>query len=457
MRSLAVVASLLLAGAAAAQEAERRAFERALLEELVEIDTSDGTGGTVAAARAMARHLRTAGIPAEDIQILEQRPGYANLVARLRGTGARRPILMMAHLDVVPALLRDWSFDPYELREQDGYYFGRGTTDNKAGVATIVANMVRLKREGFVPDRDLIAVFTADEETTMDGIRWLASERRELIDAAFALNSDGGGGELRDGEPSVFSLQASEKVYVTWEIELTSPGGHSSLPAPDNAIYRLAGALVRLAEHRFPVRLNAVTREYFARSAERVAPRQAADIRALLETGDAASAERLSELAWYNALLRTTCVATQLAAGHAENALPQSARAVVNCRLLPDDDAGAVEATLRHVIADDTAMLRLVYAPVASPPSPLSPEVLEPIEAVVARLWPGAPVVPEMSTGATDGLYVRNAGIPVYGVSGIFAELDDVRAHGRDERIGVEAYHDAVTFWYGMLEALASP
>jgi acetylornithine deacetylase/succinyl-diaminopimelate desuccinylase-like protein len=457
MRTIAAVALLLVAGGVRAQEADRRAFERALLEELIEIDTSDGTGGTAVAARVMARHLRAAGLPEADIQILEHRPGYANLVARLRGTGARRPILLMAHMDVVPALASDWSFDPFEFREQDGYYFGRGTSDNKAGVAAIVANLVRLKREGFVPNRDLIAVLTGDEETTMDGIRWLVSQRRDLIDAALALNSDGGGGELRDGEPSTFSIQASEKVYVTWEIEFTNPGGHSSLPVPDNAIYRLAQALVRLSEHRFPMRLNEVTREYFARTAERAAPGEAADIHALLADGDAAAADRLSSRAWYNSLLRTTCVATQLAAGHAENALPQSARAVVNCRVLPDEDPAAVEATLRSVIGDEAAILRRIYEPVASPPSPLDPEVVAPIAEVVQEVWPGALIVPEMSTGATDGLYVRNGGIPVYGVSGIFAEPDDVRAHGRDERIGVEAFHDAVRFWYGMIKALSAP
>jgi len=457
MRFPAVFALILLASGAGAQDAERKAFERSLLEELVGIDTSDGTGGTVLAARAMAGHLRAAGLPAEDVQVAESRPGYANLVARYRGTGSRRPILLMAHLDVVPALASDWSFDPFELREEDGYYYGRGTSDNKAGVATIVANLVRLKREGFVPDRDLVAVFTADEETTMDGIRWLVAERRELIDAAFALNTDGGGGELREGEPSAFSIQASEKVYATWEVGFTNPGGHSSLPVPDNAIYRLANALVRLSQHRFPMRLNEVTREYFAKTAERAAPDEAADIRALLASGDRSASERLSQRAWYNALIRTTCVATQLAAGHAENALPQSARAVVNCRMLPDEDPAEVEATLRRVVGDDSATLRRIYAPVASPPSPLAPEILEPIGAVVEQVWPGALIVPEMSTGATDGLFVRNGGIPVYGVSGIFAEPDDVRAHGRDERVGVEAYHDAIRFWYGMLKALASP
>lgn len=455
--SILLLAALLLPAPLPGQTAEdwRRA-EREILRELVEINTSDSAGQSALAAGAMARRLLDAGFPAEDVQVVGFAPRYQNLVARYRGRGAGRPILLLAHLDVVDARREDWSFDPYVFREEDGYYYGRGTADNKAGAAMLVANFIRYRREGFVPDRDLIIVLTADEETSQASILWLTTGRRDLVDAEYALNTDAGGGTLVEGRPVTFAVQASEKMYVTYRFEARNRGGHSSLPVRDNAIYHLSEALARLADHAFPVRLNEVTRAYFERSAATAAPALAADMRAVARTADAAAARRLSAAdPWFNALLRTTCVATRLDAGHADNALPQLARATVNCRLLPDEAVDDVSAALRR-LAGDQVEVSITDPPVASPASPLRPDIMAPIERLATEMWPGAVVVPEMSTGATDALYTRNAGIPTYGVSAIFDEMGDVRAHGRDERVGVTAYHDAATYWYRLVKALTT-
>jgi acetylornithine deacetylase/succinyl-diaminopimelate desuccinylase-like protein len=435
-----------------------RALERELLKQLVEINTSDSARQTRLAAQAMADRLVEAGLPREDIRVIETSPGISNLVARYRGRpGGAKPILLMAHLDVVDARREDWSFDPFTFREADGYYYGRGSSDNKAGCAMLVANFIRYKREGFVPSRDLIIVLTGDEETTGGGIQTLLQKHRGLVDADFALNTDAGGGELRDGRAIAFSIQTAEKVYLTFQLEVRNKGGHSSVPEADNAIYRLSNGLVRLAKFSFPVRLNETTRAAFVQGAS-TQPRQiAADMRAVARNGDPAAAHRLSAVApYYNALLRTTCVATRLTAGHADNALPQLARATVNCRLLPDHPPDSAEATLHRVLADTAIRVSRAEPPTLSPASPLRPDVMEPITQLANKMWPSAVVVPEMSTGATDGLYVRNAGIPVYGVSAVFERIDDIRAHGRDERIGVEAYHDAARYWYELVKILAS-
>ena len=439
-----------------AQTTDARALERELLEQLVEINTSDSARQTRLAAEAMAKRLLDAGLPAADVRVIETTPGYFNLVARYRGrAGGPRPILLMAHLDVVDARREDWSFPPYEFRELDGYYYGRGSSDNKAGAAMLVAMFIRYKRERYTPSRDLIMVLTGDEETTSDGIGGLLAEHRDLVAAEFALNTDAGGGEIRDGKPTAFGVQTAEKVYLSFVLEVRNRGGHSSVPEADNAIYRLADGLRRLSGHAFPLRLNETTRATFLQSAPAQPPAVAADMRAVAQTGDTAAARRLAAIApWYNAQMRTTCVATRLFGGHADNALPQLARATVNCRLLPDHPPDSAEATLRQVLADTAIHLSRVSEPTLSPPSPLRPDVMQPVTRLVTKMWPGAVVVPEMSTGATDGLYVRNAGIPVYGVSAVFERIDDVRAHGRDERIGVTAYHDAARFWYDLLKAL---
>jgi len=451
--------ALLLAGPAvlSAQATDPRALEREILRQLIEINTSDSAGRTLEASEALARRLTEAGFPAADVRVLRPDPRQGMLVARYRGTGqGGKPILLMAHLDVVDARREDWSFPPYEFREVEGHYYGRGTNDNKAGAAMLVANFIRMRREGFQPTRDLIILLTSDEETEQRSIAWVLGEHRDLVDAAFALNTDGGGGELKNGKPITFSVQAAEKVYLSFVLEVRNKGGHSSVPEPDNAIYRLSAALGRLAAFRFPVRLTDVSRAYFERSAAGQDARTAADMRAVAKSADPAAAVRLSAVPFYNSVMRTTCVATRLFGGHADNALPQVARATVNCRMLPIDPPDSVEATLRRVLADSAIALARVEAARPSPPSPLLPEVMGPVEALVKEMWPAAVVIPEMSTGATDGLYTRNAGIPTFGVSAIFDEVGDVRAHGRDERVGVEAYHKASEYWYRLVKRLAS-
>jgi len=448
---------LCTASLVSAQE-EPRALEREILKQLIEINTSDSARHTDQAAKAMATRLVEAGLPSADVRLIETAPGITNLVARYRGRGgSAKPILLMAHLDVVGARREDWSFDPFTFREADGYYYGRGSSDNKAGAAMLVANFVRYKREGFVPARDLVIVLTGDEETSGEGIQGLLQKHRDLLDADFALNTDAGGGELRDNKAIAFSVQTAEKVYLTFQLETRNKGGHSSVPEPDNAIYQLSSGLNRLAHFAFPVRLNETTREFLTRSAATQPRALASDMRAVAKNADAESARRLSAAApYYNALLRTTCVATRLFAGHADNALPQLARATVNCRLLPYAPPDSVEAVLKRVLADTGIHVTPVQKATLSPASPLRPDLIQPVTALVKKMWPGAVVVPEMSTGASDGLYVRNAGIPVYGVSAVFERIDDIRAHGRDERIGVKAYHEASEYWYQLLKTLGS-
>ncbi|MGE0551804.1 MAG: M20/M25/M40 family metallo-hydrolase [Gemmatimonadales bacterium] len=449
---------LLAAGSLFAQASAdaRRALEREILGELIEVNTSDSARGTPALAAKIVTRLLAGGFDRRDVVVTGFDSTLANVVVRYRGreTG-KKPILLMAHLDVVDARREDWSFDPYRFREEGGFYYGRGTSDNKAGVATLLANFLRLKAEGYRPDRDLIMVLTADEETTGASIKWLVEERRSLVDAEYALNTDGGGGALKDGAPQAFGVQASEKMYLTYLLEIRNKGGHSSIPVADNAIYRLSKGLARLADFEFPVRLNEVSRASFLATAETERGAAADDLRALATRNDPAAARRVAARSpYFNAEMRTTCVATRLFAGHADNALPQLATATVNCRILPDASPDEVRTTLASVIADTGIAIREAAPPTPSPPSPLRPDVLEPITRLVAKRWPGAPVIPEMSTGATDGLYVRNAGIPVYGVSALFEDIDDIRAHGRDERVGVASFHDAVSSWYEMLKAL---
>jgi len=451
------------AGSAVAQTeapSADRALARDILRELVEINTTDSLGNTPRAARAMARRLVAAGFPAADVRVLIGPDAkHGNLVARYRGTGTGgRPIIGFAHLDVVPARRADWSVDPFTFLEKDGYFYGRGTTDDKVGDAILVADFIRLKRAGFKPRRDLIIVLTGDEETAGSCIGWLVNKHRDLIDAEFALNTDAGGGVLRDGRRVMFAVQASEKVYATYALEATDKGGHSSLPRPaDNPVYRLAPALGRLAAYQFPVKLNEVSRGFFERSAALETGALAEDMRGVLkDPPDSSAVAHLSAVPFYNSKLRTTCVATMMEAGHAENALPQSARATVNCRILPGEPAAEVTATLERLAADDRIALRTVYAPIPSPPSPLTPAIMGPIERLVAEQFPNVPIVPVMEAGATDGLFLRNAGIPTYGVSAVFEEQNDVRAHGRDERLRVQSFYEALEFWYRMMQAYAS-
>ena len=432
---------------------------RDIFRELIEINTTEPVG-TTKAAEAMAARLRAAGFTEEDVKIVGPNERKQNLVARLRGGGAAKPLLLLAHLDVVEALRGDWTLDPFKFTEQDGYFYGRGTSDIKEEAADLVANFIRLKREGYRPDRDLILALTADEEGGNDnGVDWLLKNRRELIDAAYAVNTDAGGGQIVKGKHVRNAVQTSEKVYLTFALEVKNRGGHSSLPSKENAIYRLAEGLTRLSKFDFPVRTNDTTRAYFERMASGETGQTALDMKTVARTPtDEAAAARLSASSvYYNALLRTTCVATQLQAGHAENALPQTARATVNCRLLPEDTAANVEQTLVRVLADEQIKLSTISPAKPSPASPLAPELFGAVERVTKEMWPGVYVVPVMETGASDSLYLRGAGIPAYGVSGMFFDVDDVRAHGRDERVGVKQYFEGVEFEYRLIKALAKP
>jgi len=433
-----------------------RTLAHDILRQLVEIVTTDSAGNTPQAAQAMADRLIAAGFPAADVRVLAVTPRVGTLVARLRGTDpALRPILLLAHLDVVPARREDWSVDPWTLLERDGWFYGRGTSDNKAGAAMLVANLVRCQQEGWRPERDVIVALTGDEETSGAGIAGLLAQHRELVDAEFALNTDAGGITLKAGLPTVFEVQASEKVYADYGLEATDRGGHSSLPRPGNPIYTLAAALGRIAHYEFPAHLDDVVRAFFERSAQIESGQLAADMRAVARVPpDSGALARLSASPVYNAQLRTTCVATRADAGHADNALPQRARAVVNCRILPGESAAHVEATLRS-LAGDSVRLTVLSRPSEGPSSPPTALVIGTLERVARDQWPGIPVIPTMETGATDGRSVRRAGIPTYGVSAVAEDPNDVRAHGMDERLGVQAYYDATQFWYSMIKAFA--
>ncbi len=456
--------TLAIAGAAGTSRqsvalSPERQLAHDIFKELTEINTTDSVGSTTAAAESMAARLRSAGFPAADVQVLGPNPRKGNLVARLRGTGALKPILLLAHLDVVEARREDWTFDPFRFTEKDGYYYGRGTNDIKSGDALLVADLLRLKKEGFTPDRDLIVALTADEEGgDSNGVDWLLKNHRDLIDAEYCLNTDGGGGELKGGKHLLNELQTSEKVYLSFSLEVLNRGGHSSLPEKDNAIYHLADGLARLARFEFPVRLNETTRAYFQKMAKIESGQDARDMAAI--TGpipDPQALARLAETPYYNALMRTTCVATELQAGHAENALPQRARAVVNCRLLPGDLPAEIQKTLVQVLSDDSIKVTRMGEPMPAPLSPLRPEIVAQAERITEELWPGVPVVPVMSTGATDGARLRIAGIPTYGVSGLFDDIDDVRAHGKDERMGIKEFFDGLEFMYQLVKSLSTP
>jgi acetylornithine deacetylase/succinyl-diaminopimelate desuccinylase-like protein len=454
----------MLVGTAAPATAEPLSAHQQLTfdiyKELVEINTVTATGDTARAAAAMAARLRAAGFAETDVHVFTPATRKGNLVARLRGSGARKPMLLLAHLDVVEARRADWSVDPFKLVEQDGYYYGRGTGDDKFMAAAFVANLIRYKQEGYRPDRDIIVALETDEEI-LDlngvGIRWLLKNHRELIDAEFALN-EGGGVGLKHGKPVRNSVQTTEKVSVSFRLEVRNRGGHSSLPTRDNAIYHLAEALVRLSKFTFPFKLNETTRAFFERAAALEGEQTSADMKAIISGKPdlaALSLVRLSVNPMYNAQLRTTCVATMLEGGHAINALPQLAAAGVNCRVLPGESIEELSATLVRVLADEQITVTQTHAAVLSAPSALHEEIMGAIEALTAEFWPGIPVIPTMSAGATDGSYLRNAGIPTYGHSGLAGDIDDVRAHGRDERVLMKSFYDGQEYLYRLVKRLA--
>jgi acetylornithine deacetylase/succinyl-diaminopimelate desuccinylase-like protein len=431
---------------------------RDIYQELLEINTTESVGDTYQTAQAMRARLIAAGFPEADVHVLQSGPKRGNLVARLHGTGKRKPILLMAHIDVVEARREDWSTDPFKLIEKDGYFYARGSGDDKYMAATFLSNLIRYRNESYRPDRDIIVVLETDEEAgdpRRYGIGWLLEQHRDLIDAELALN-EGGGVGVRNGKPIWNAIQTSEKVYQSFWLETHNPGGHSSQPRKDNAIYELAAGLERLAKFDFPVQLNDTTRLYFERMSAIEEGQVAADMKAILAPQpDPDAVARLSAKVPYNAQLRTTCVATRLEGGHADNALPQVARAMVNCRILPGQPVEEVRQTLVRVLADDQISVTPEKPAIPSPPSPLKPEILRPIEKLTAKFWPGIPVLPVMSTGATDSLYLRNAGIPAYGQSGLAGDIFDVRAHGRDERVSVQAFFTGQEYLYELVKQLA--
>jgi len=451
--------------AANLDESTRR-LSRDIFQQLIEINTTDSVGSTTAAAQAMAQRLLDAGFPAADVQVLGPNDRKGNLVARIHGTGAGKPILIIGHLDVVEARPSDWTTDPFQFVEKDGYFYGRGTQDMKVDDAVLITTFIRFHRENYRPDRDLIIALTADEEGgKSNGVDWLLKNHRELIDAEFVLNADSGGVTSLKGKIVNVDVEACEKLYADYQLTVTNRGGHSSLPVPDNAIYHLTGALSRLEHSPFPVELNPVTRTYFERRAPLEGGQTGADMNAILRTPpDAQAVARLSADARYNSTLRTTCVPTRLSAGHANNALPQLAQANVNCRILPGHSSEEIRQELIRIFADPQVEVRYVsnageiaergpdrkaFAPVLPPP-----EILKPLERVAAEMWPGVPVIPDMETGASDSIYTIAAGIPSYGINGVAIDQDDIRAHGKDERVRVNSYYDGVEFYYRFLKAV---
>ncbi len=429
-----------------------------IYKELLEINTVTTRGDTGKAADAMAARLRSAGFADADVQVFKPAAGKGDVIARLHGTGTRKPILLVAHLDVVEARREDWSFDPFQLIEKDGYYYARGSGDDKFMAATFVSNLIRYKEAGYKPDRDIILVLETDEEI-LDrnnvGMHWLVSNHRDLLEAEFALN-EGGGVGTRGGKVLRNDVQTSEKVPCDFTLTVTNAGGHSSVPRKDNAIYELAAGLTRLSQFEFPVELNDTTRAWLKQAAAFEDKQLGADMIAVASgKPDPAAVARLSAKPAYNAQLRTTCVATLLEGGHADNALPQKAQATVNCRVLPGDSIDEVQKTLARVVNDDQITVAPTWIHVQSPPSPLSPEVFNAVKQVTAQLWPGVAVIPTMSTGATDGSFLRNIGIPTYGTSGLAGDVDDIRAHGKDERVAVKSFYDGQEYLYRLVKILA--
>ncbi len=439
-----------------------------IFKQLIEINTSDSVGNVTTAAEAMAKRFRNGGFPAEDVVVLGPTDKKKNVVVRLHGTGKYKPVLLIGHLDVVEARREDWTTDPYKFVEKDGYYYGRGSSDMKDDDAIMATTLLRMKQEGYRPDRDIILALTADEEGgCCNGPAWLLKNHRELIDAQFVINTDGWSVNSVKGVAQMFRLGATEKVYADYQLSVTNKGGHSSEPRADNAIYQLSQALLNVSKYRFPFELNNVSRAYYERVAEQSSAQRAADIHGILKTPpDPAAIERLSNQPPDNAVIRTNCVATRLAGGHANNALPQRAEANINCRILPGHSPEEVRQQLIKVIADPAVTVRFVADDgtihdtatdrKGFPPPPLDPQVLKPLDAVVSSIWPNIKVVPYMDAGASDAIYTSAAGMPTYGITGVAIDEDDVRAHGRDERVGIASFYTGNIFFYRYMKALTS-
>jgi acetylornithine deacetylase/succinyl-diaminopimelate desuccinylase-like protein len=429
-----------------------------IFRELIEIRSVKDVG-TAGAAQAVAARLRAAGFPAADVHVLPEKrfPQQVNVVVRVHGRGAGKPVLWICHLDVVEAKPADWSVPPFKFTAKDGYFYGRGTSDMKDSDAAVLTTLIRLKQEGYVPDRDIIVAFTADEESEeeQNGVLDLLHEHPELISAGLVVNPDGSSGELQHGKRLDFAVETSQKTYVTFTAEAFNKGGHSSEPRPDNAIYELANALVRLSVYQFPFKTNATTRLYFADLAQRESGDLKRDLIAVSQPQlDLAAAARLARNIPLNSILHSTCVATMLAAGHAENALPQRAQATIQCRIMPDETVATTHDALAKAIGDPGIKLTVIPPVTQAPESPPSAQLLGTVEQVVHSMWPGVLVIPQMGAGASDSVFTRNAGMPSYGISGAWEDIDDIRAHGRDERISQSAFYQSVEFTYRLMKAL---
>ena len=439
-----------------------------IFKQLIDINTTDSVGNVTMASEAMAKRFRDAGFSESDIYLGGPNDRKKNRVVRLHGSGKHKPVLLIGHLDVVEARREDWSNDPFQFVEKDGYFYGRGTEDMKDGDAIMATILIRFKKEGLVPDRDIILALTADEEGgKSNGVDWLLKNKHDLIDAEFVLNHDGGEVTTESGKALALVVDATEKLYSDYQLVVTNPGGHSSLPRPDNAIYELAHALIKLQEHKFPFELNSVTRAYYEHMAKVQTGQQGADLQAMLQTPpDQAAIDRISKDPTDNSKMHTTCVATRLSGGHANNALPGRAEAVVNCRILPGHSKQEVRQELAEIFADPKIEIRYITNAGeildnipdqrSFAPPPLRPDVFGAITSVAAKMWPGIPVFPTMATGASDGVYTMAAGLPTYGVSGVEAERDDHREHGRDERVPVESFYKGVDFYYQFMKTLTT-
>jgi len=451
---------------APATPAETEALE--IYRTIVSYPTFEGSGKVPEMARYLAGKFRDAGFAEKDIHIIPVGE-TASLVVRYRGAGSagtgagssdnagNKPVLLMAHMDVVPARREDWERDPFKLVEENGFFYGRGTADDKAGVAALTATFLRLQAEKFVPRRDLVIFFSGDEETNATSVSEVIAKHRDLVDAEYAFNADAGGGVLseEDAKPTVFLVQGAEKTYATFELTLRSPGGHSSRPTPDNVIYDLADVLKRVQAIQWPVMSNEWTLSNLGAVAKTTPGPVGEALKAFVASPhDGAAANVLAAEPAYVGLTRTTCVATMLQAGHAENALPQSATATVNCRIFPGTLVETVRETLQHA-AGDNVSLETLDKPSASDASPMRKDVMDSIRRVIHRRYPGLPVVPYMSAGATDGKYFRAAGIPVYGFVFLFGKENEDFSHGLNEKIRAEEFYRGLEDWHALLTDVA--
>lgn len=461
-RILTTITALILSSVAIAQvdrNSEHAQKTLEIYERIISMETAKNLGNVPAMAEYLAEEMIAAGLPAEDVEILPVGETAA-LIARYRGNGSsgKAPILLLAHMDVVEALPEDWERPPFELTTDGEYFFARGSIDNKFGVAQITSTFIRLKKEGYVPNRDLIIVFSGDEESTMASTEILAYQRPDIAEAEYALNSDAGGGNLsKDGKAIIFRIQAAEKTYVTWELTATNPGGHSSRPRPDNAIYDLANAIIKIQEHRFPVRWTDMTREYFEETGHQLGGELGdAMLRFAANPEDTSATDRLAVEPSYVGTTRTTCVSTMLSGGHAENALPQSATVTVNCRVFPGVPVAEVKQDLQNAIGNEAIQFSETYPPTESPVSELREDIRAAISEAVQVRYPGIKMIGYMESGGTDGMHFRRAGIPTWGMSGIFMNPDEMFAHGLNERVPVKAFYDALDHWTIIIKDLTS-